>query len=818
MAAAIGGTVYFYGDQIKEYAFNTLKEKINKEITFGKTTFAGLKHFPYVGLDIDNLYSPGFTKTDTLLFAPEVSLSFNLISILRGSIEIKKIELADAIVFLERDKTGKTNFELTKGDNKTQTSPSLAFDKLKLVNVLFNYSDKKTNTIVAVKFDDMVMKGLLKNDIIDINAGGKAVINSIYANNVQWVNEKTNTTVLAHIRYNQIEKSIHFENSEIILNETPVIIDGNIIALNNYNQYQLRFQSNNAKLNKAILLIPNHLSSPFSKYKANGKAEIICTISGSDAKGEGLVTELCFHSKDAKIFIENKNTTADFKNINGCYTWNPNSKDELLNIKSYTVILDNETLSGSIEIEDFNNPYIKLTANGNLNLETANRFLSIDTLNAAKGNLILNMSFEGNFKKAKTYKSNGSVELENVNLSFINNPLKLNSFNGVFNLKDNDIEVKDFSGNLNKSDVLINGLVTNLYDYLFLGDKHLQIDAKLSSNYLDLNGIWNSNTKNNDTTFILEFSDGLDVQLALNLNEFYFKKFEAKNLLGIVQLKKQVLSTNELSMDAMDGSAIIKGSIDASNNYVTILSKSTVKKLDIHKLFYQVGDFGQDVIVYQNLKGLVTANIVFNSVWSKTLDAELDKVYVQSDFVIENGELNNFEPMLALSKYVKGTDLEHIAFSELTNSIEIKNQKIYFPLMEIKSSALDIIGTGTHTFNNEIDYKIQLLVSQLLGKKVKEQNTEFGEIEDDGLGRSKLFLTMKGTVDDPHFAIDKKAIGNKIAQEIKAEKAELRKLLHTEFGKDKNNQVKDSKSNEEKNSNAKGFTIDEEEDFEIIDE
>ena len=178
----------------------------------------------------------------------------------------------------------------------------------------------------------------------------------------------------------QAEKSIHFLNSEIVLNDNSIIVDGTVITLNHYNQYQLSFNANKVKLDKAIPLIPKHFNSLYSKYNANGTAELICSISGSDAEGEGLVTELCFYSTDAEIQIKEKNTIVDFKNINGCYTWNPDSKDELLNINEFTAILDGESLSGSIQIEDFNNPYIKIAANGSLNLEAASRILTIDTL------------------------------------------------------------------------------------------------------------------------------------------------------------------------------------------------------------------------------------------------------------------------------------------------------------------------------------------------------------------------------------------------------------------------------------------------------
>lgn len=102
--------------------------------------------------------------------------------------------------------------------------------------------------------------------------------------------------------------------------------------------------------------------------------------------------------------------------------------------------------------------------------------------------------------------------------------------------------------------------------------------------------------------------------------------------------------------------------------------------------------------------------------------------------------------------------------------------------MEIKSSAQDIIASGEHTFDNIVDYKLRLYLSQLVGKKVRAQNTEFGTIEDDGLGRPMVFLTMKGTASDPKFAIDRKSVEQKITTEIKKETQSLKSILKEEFG------------------------------------
>ncbi|MBC8146518.1 MAG: hypothetical protein H8E98_00865, partial [Bacteroidetes bacterium] len=124
----------------------------------------------------------------------------------------------------------------------------------------------------------------------------------------------------------------------------------------------------------------------------------------------------------------------------------------------------------------------------------------------------------------------------------------------------------------------------------------------------------------------------------------------------------------------------------------------------------------------------------------------------------------------------------HIKFAILKNQIEIKNQIIKIPMMEINSSAINIVASGSHSFNNDIDYHLQLLLSDLLTKKAKKHNSDFGEIEDDGLGRTKVFILVTGTVDNPVYKYDRKGVKEKLKTDIKTEKQNIKQILNSEFG------------------------------------
>jgi hypothetical protein len=162
--------------------------------------------------------------------------------------------------------------------------------------------------------------------------------------------------------------------------------------------------------------------------------------------------------------------------------------------------------------------------------------------------------------------------------------------------------------------------------------------------------------------------------------------------------------------------------------------------------------------------------------------------------------------MKSLSRFIELKDLENVKFATLKNQFEIKNQVISIPKMEVKSNAINITASGTHSFKNEINYRVKLSLNELLSKKAKKakkQNEEFGEIADDGLSRTNIFLLMTGTVDNPNISYDSKGAIQNIKQDLKVEKQTLKTILKEEFGLFK----KDSTLNAIKPKEDTKFTI-----------
>jgi len=109
---------------------------------------------------------------------------------------------------------------------------------------------------------------------------------------------------------------------------------------------------------------------------------------------------------------------------------------------------------------------------------------------------------------------------------------------------------------------------------------------------------------------------------------------------------------------------------------------------------------------------------------------------------------------------------------------------VIIPEMNILSSAFNISVAGEHTFNNDLDYHLSVLLSEVLSKrfrKRKPKKDEFTNIEDDGLGRTTLYLAITGNVDDYKVGYDRRRTRKKIKQDLEEEKEEIKSILKDEF-------------------------------------
>ena len=268
----------------------------------------------------------------------------------------------------------------------------------------------------------------------------------------------------------------------------------------------------------------------------------------------------------------------------------------------------------------------------------------------------------------------------------------------------------------------------------------------------------------------------ISTNLNTNIKTFSNDDFVASDITGKLTYKNKILTGKNIRLNSLNGNIITNFKFyESKNNKLTLFSKLKLNQLNIRNAFLAFNNFNQNFITAEHIKGIGTAEIQMQATWKPGFIFEKEELKVKSHLVIEKGELIQFKPLESLSDYVSLDDLKTVRFSTLENTIEIENKLITIPTMEIKSSALSVFISGTHNFEQEIDYRIKLLLSELISSKFRKKNTqikktEFGEVKENGKIFNTIYFKMTGNSENPEISFDRIRFREDVQKEIKKEK------------------------------------------------
>jgi hypothetical protein len=161
--------------------------------------------------------------------------------------------------------------------------------------------------------------------------------------------------------------------------------------------------------------------------------------------------------------------------------------------------------------------------------------------------------------------------------------------------------------------------------------------------------------------------------------------------------------------------------------------------------------------------------MVFNS----RLDMNLPRLTADVQAKVTDGQLNDFEPMQKLSKFINRHELANLRFAQLENTIRIERETVFLPKMEISSNVANISAEGTHTFGQVMDYHLRIPVNALLGKNRGRGGVYEASTAPQG-GKSNLFLFVRGPADSYKIGYDTRAVADKIVEDLKSGKRDPR--------------------------------------------
>lgn len=792
--------IYLYENEIKSSAIAKLNQQINTPIKVGKVELSYFKHFPFIALSFPDvvIYESRPTHSEVLLSAKEISLFFNIWDIYQGKYAVKKLYISSAVWTSNIDINGISNFEIVKSDNSQpaeNTKFKLNIDEIIIVNSSVMHLDYQSNIVYRSDIPEFKAKGDFNSNAFKLELESKMQIHALNYKSTSIIKNKLIT--LNTSMYVDLKNSIYqFKQTSINVEKMKLKLVGTITYSDVNKQINLNASGQDLDIQSFISLLPAQYTTSLKDYESTGSMYFESSIIGSleDKKSPSIKIKTGFNN--ATVIVNNssvKNQEINNLYFDLIYTNNSteNINDDIINISSFKANYQKRPIVGNVKITELLNPFLELYVDTKQSFTEIQKIWPIKNVKFESGEIALKLKLKAklsDLKKDENIKhieSEGSIVLSNTKLNAGKYALAIEDLNGNYNFQKSDLRINSMSFKLGSSDVNIKGFFRNLFSFILTENEDLEIDAILISKKINLKELLSSGANSTEEEpYRLKINPRLTANIKLQVKEIEFLPFQAFDLEGGMQIKDQKITTDYLAFRSQKGLVFAKLDFNTKiGNRMPMSLDLNLNKVDVSNMFREFQNFGVDILTDKNIKGNITSSMKINMVWDDNLNSILEAFTAKGTVLIENGELINFEPMLALSKYIDVNELKNLKFSNLENTIEIKNKMITIPDMEIKSNALNLRVSGTHNFENNIDYHLQILLSDLIKRKSKTLGDErFGEIEPDGTGNTKLFIRMYGDATNPKFSLDKKEIKKKISDDLRKERTEIKNVLKDEFG------------------------------------
>jgi hypothetical protein len=790
-------------DRVADVILKSLNHNVSTKLHIGAFRLSFLSKFPRASLELRNVLvssSPNFNSnqfrgisTDTLLTARNVSVEFKITDIILGNYTIERIHANTGKANFLTDTTGMVNYDVSvRSEKEGPSNISIDLQNIYVSDIKCYYNNLANKLIIY----GVVNKGTLKSRIHGENlrfiAIGKLQIDSLSLYDFK-INKKIESD--ADIDLDKTKSGIKFRKSNFNIDNYDFGVEGDISA---DNIYDLRVTGHNIDISKIRKYVPDKYFRIVSEYDPRGILVIDSRIKGLMTRTSNPHADINFRLEKGHVTYGKSNLSIKNLSFTGNYSNGPKNRPATgsLKISDFRAKLGSSEYTGSFSLSYFGDPFAELAIKGKVIPSEIREFFDIRNISEAKGTAEMDLKLAGKISLKRKFeladlvgmKTEGTLDFDSFSIGFNKNTRLVNDVMGTLIFSDN-IFAKNLKFLYKGQRISVNGEFKNLLRWLDGRPVQMSAKADISFNKLIPETFFEASSspqKSSPRKKVFKLPDDLVLDINFKIDSLSYKTYASSGISGALNLRPKLLTFKSFNMKALKGTISGNGFI-LQNNNKSVLTKGifNVANVDVNKAFIAFQNFGQNFIKAENIAGSLSGSFSLLLPFDSLLNPQIGSLTAEGKYLLSNGGLINFEPVKELSSFIELSELENIHFEQLENDFFIRNNYLYIPQMQVKSSAVDLSVKGKHSFDNDYEYHVRVLLSEILSKKRnknKKTVTEFGDVQDDGLGRTSMLLKVVGKGEDLKVSYDMKAAASEVKNNFKSERKNLRTILNQEYG------------------------------------
>ena len=734
-----------------------------------------LKGFPGISVSLKNVSlkdSLWQQHKRELLNAKDVDVTLNALSLLIGTVNIRKIAINNAKVYLHTDSNGYANTNIFRAKEKKPTSSTTDDDNSLQIRIVdLNQVDLIINNQQRFKLfsfyvDALKVKIKYPDGRWDADLKLKTTVRS-FAFNTRKGSFLENKILEGHMKAHYDEKS-----EVIVIDQRPLKIGSDLFNIGaNINigkdkpAFAIAIKADQLPfVNIAKLLAPN-IYKKLLKFSVKNPVDVTGTIidDGSKTSSDPLINvKMVVQKNEVTIpsgVLTDCNFTGFFSNQDtvGRPIGDSNSiiRFHELRANYYNVPISVDTFT----VTNLIRPIAQGLVTSKFELKKLNNAFEEDLFSFANGNADLRLYCKADIENFAFTKPiiHGKVIVKNADITYLPRRLKFVNTSFSINFNQKDLNISNSKFQLGSSILYMNFNVENFLNLYYTAPNKILIKANLSSPMLQVNEflpflsprqvkkkpVSTQKTLKAASTQLNNVLDAAQLQLQLNVKKAVYSNFVANNINANISMKGNSVTFNKINVSHAGGKISFHGKIEqlAAVNRMTF--NANITKVSIKEFFKAFNNFGQTSVTSENLNGFLSARVNASGNVTAKGDIAPKSMFGNVNFTLDKAALIGFEPIEKVGKFIfRSRNLSHVKLEKVNGVFKLRGDKIDISPMKINSTAINFDVKGVYGFNEGTNIELDVPLRD------PKKSADIIDKEERDLARMKGIVLHLKAVDD----------------------------------------------------------------------
>ncbi|MFT7029039.1 MAG: hypothetical protein ACJA2C_000419 [Marinoscillum sp.] len=723
-----------FKDDIQAAIDKEMDNALNAEVYYDvdALSLSLIKSFPNLSLSMSDFGIVGIDQfaRDTLFSVKEFNITIDIMSVINGDqIKIVNVALANPNIKVLVLADGTANYDIAKPSEEVveeteEASAPLAIQiqGWQITDGTLIYDDQTLPMRLGISGLNHSGSGDFALDIFDMITQTTISEFDLSYDGVEYIsNKKLNADIIMEMDLSNMKFT--FKENKVAINDFGFSFDGFVSMPADDIDMEINYGGKDISLASILSLVPGDYEEYLTGVTANGLVAFEGYVKGTYNDSSMPQVASTFSIADGSIKYADYPIPMNDIQVSAKFDYpSADLRETSFVMDKFHMMLDGEELTAYLLFKDLEDYYWDFRVDGNMDLEKITKIVKLEDM-ALRGKINAKISTTGRMSDldAERYEllaTTGSISIEDLYYESSDLPQGFGIAESKMTIDPEAINLASFKGNAGKTDLNMDGEITNYLQYALSDSAMLLGQLNFSSSLVDANEwmVADDTTLVEEDTSALEIvriPENIDFILVSSIDKILYDDLVMSDFNGKLIVKEGAVFMDKVGFNMLGGGFVMNGSYQSAISLPKPLYDFdfAIKELPIAAAFQSFVTVQKLVPVAEKMTGKFSTDFKVGGSLGEDMMPIYEDMQGAGLIKIAQAAVSDVKLLSAVSNMTKLNNSDgEVSLKDLLLSAEIKSGRLYVEPFDMTIGGRKATIGGSTGVDGSLDYAMAMNV------------------------------------------------------------------------------------------------------------